>query len=356
MLAMTAYVARPKILVADQANAGLATDALSVLVEETSEGLYRCEACFSNFGPSGNRADYLYLGRDTLDFGKDFAVELGAGDRAGRVFVGRITGLEAEFSTTGSQIIVLAEDRLQALRMTRRTRSFEDVSDEDILRQIANEHSLTPQLSMDGPTHRSVAQVNLSDLAFIRERARSVGAEVWVDGTTLHASARTSRSGGTLKLEFPINLRAFNVRADLVDQCSEVGVSGWDVAAKDGIEESAGASVISAELGNDVSGSSILESALAPRKERVVHTVPLTSAEARSLAQARYKERARRFVTGSGTADGDARIRVGATVSVTGVGGLFNGKYYVVRARHIYDGNFGYRTEFDVERPGLGRP
>jgi phage protein D len=356
MPALTAYDARPTILIDGQANASLNTDALSVLVEETTDGLYRCEACFSNFGPHGKQMDYLYFGRDILDFGKDFAVELGAGNRAGRVFAGRITGLEGEFSAAvSSQIIVLAEDRLQALRMTRRTRSFEDVSDADILRQIAGEHSLTPQLDMDGPTHKSVAQVNLSDLAFIRERARSVGVEVWVDGTTLYAKARAGRSAGTINLEYAVNLIAFSVRADLAEQCSEVGVSGWDVAAKDGIAETADASAISAELSGDVSGTSILESALAPRKERVVHRVPLTSAEARGLAQARYRERARRFVTGSGTADGDARIRVGTTVSITGVGNLFNGNYYVARVRHTYDGTYGYRTEFDVERPGLGR-
>src|SRR5262249_50687335 len=149
MVSVTAYVARPNVLIGGQANDSLNTDALSVLVEETTEGLCRCEACFANFGPKGGRADYLYFGLGVLDFGKEFAVELGAGDHAGRVFSGRITGLEAEFSLeAGSQLVVLAEDRLQDLRMTRRTRSFENASDEEIIRQIAGEHSLTPDLDL----------------------------------------------------------------------------------------------------------------------------------------------------------------------------------------------------------------
>ena len=42
------------------------------------------------------------------------------------------------------------------------------MTDEDVLRQIAQEHSLTPDLSLDGPSYRTLAQVNQSDLAFIR--------------------------------------------------------------------------------------------------------------------------------------------------------------------------------------------
>jgi hypothetical protein len=36
------------------------------------------------------------------------------------------------------------------------------------------------------------------------------------------------------------------------------------------------------------------------------------------------------------------------------LGGLFSGIYYVTRARHRFDLNNGFLTEFDVERPGLG--
>lgn len=355
----SAYISRPKVLLAGKVNDALSIDILSVLVEETIDGLYRCEACFNNYGKRSDGAGYLYLGQDILDFGKDFAIQLGPGDQTRQVFKGRISSLEAEFPEGGSgQLIVLAEDRLQDLRLTRRTRSFEDVSDTDIIRQIAQEHSLTPDLDLNGPTYKVVAQVNQSNLAFMRERARSINAEVWVEDTKLLAKTRTGRAssvGAAIDLVYGVNLHSFSVCADLADQCTEVGVSGWDVAAKTAIEETGTENVISAELNGDKSGSAILQQAFAERKERVVHTTPLTSQEARNIAQARYRERARRFVTGSGNADGDARIRVGSTLNMSGLGKLFSGKYYVVRVRHTYNGTYGYRTEFDLERPGLGQ-
>ncbi len=353
----SAYVSQPRISIDGQPSDGLSADVVSLLVEETTEGLFHCEVAFNNYGLGSGGSDYLYFRRNQLEFGKTLAVELGAGDRARTVFSGRISALEAEYPPDGgARIVALAEDRLQDLRMTRRTRSFEDVSDEDVMNQIASEHSLTPQLSVSGPTYKVLAQVNQSDLAFLRERARAANAELWLDGTTLYAKARPERDGETVELRYGAGLIAFRVRADLAHQCSEVGVSGWDVAAKEAIEETGDSSAIGAELNGDVGGTSILEQAFAARKERVVHTIPLTSEEARSLAQARYRERARRFVTGTGLADGDPRLRVGTTVSLSGLGDLFNGRYYIARVRHSYDETNGYRTEIEVERPGLGRP
>lgn len=355
MAAPVAYLARPQVSIAGQANNLLSADVISVLVEETSAGLFRCEACFNNYGQKKKQGGYLYLGRDLLDFGKDFALSLGSGEQARQIFQGRISGLEANYPLGGSgQLVVLAEDRLQDLRMTRRTRTFENVSDEEVMRLIAQEHSLSTDLSVQGPTYNVLAQVNQSDLAFLRERARGINVELWVEGSKLLAKARKDRAGTALDLAYGVGLLSFTVCADLAQQCTEVGVAGWDVEAKDAIEETGQENAISAELQGDTSGSSILRKAFAERKERIVHTLPLTSEEARGIAQARYRECARRFVTGSGIADGDGRIRVGSVLNLSGLGGLFNGKYYVVRVRHCYDGTYGYRTEFDVERPGLG--
>jgi uncharacterized protein len=352
-----AYFSQPRFTIDGQANDALGRDALSLSVEESTEGLYTCEARFANYGPRDRGTGYLYFSRDVLEFGKEIAVELGPRSANRQVFQGRISALEANYVPGRmAEITMLAEDRLQALRMTRRTRTFEDVTDEDVMRQIASEHSLTPQLDVSGPNRKVLAQVNQSDLAFLRERARSINAELWVEGDTLHAKGRGDRAGATVNLEYGVNLLTFSVRADLAHQCSEVGVSGWDVSAKEAIEETATADAISSELGSDTGGGSILEEALGARKERLVHTTPFDAEEARALAAARYRERARRFVTGAGLADGTAALRVGAAVSLSGLGGLFDGSYTVVKVRHTYDLDNGYRTEFAVERPGIGRP
>ena len=81
------------------------------------------------------------------------------------------------------------------LRMTRRMRTYTKVTDADIVDQIASEHGLQTDATVDGPRYDVVQQLNQSDLAFLRERARLVQAELWCTGRTLHFRSRTSRRG-----------------------------------------------------------------------------------------------------------------------------------------------------------------
>ncbi|HEV2761447.1 MAG TPA: hypothetical protein VGV38_00535 [Pyrinomonadaceae bacterium] len=350
------YASRPVIKVDGEEKESLgATLLMSMFVEETTLGLFRCEAHFSNWGPKDDRTDFLLFDRQTVDFGKQFAVELGPPGSSKEIFSGRITGLEAQFPPQRApELTVLAEDRFQDLRMERRTRTFEDVSDADVFKQIASQHGLTAEVDVDGPTYRVLAQVNQSDLAFLRERAAAVDAELWIEGNKLRAQARTRRNAGTVTLTYGQNLLEFGVLADLAHQRTSVRVSGWDVGGKNAIDEEAGESVISAELDGKRSGASVLSQALSERKERVSSAVPLSQTEARTMAESRYRERARRFVSGRGATDGNPSIRVGSVLDMKGLGDLFDGKYYVTLARHTFDLRDGYRTNFEAERPGIG--
>src|SRR5262245_23816077 len=295
------YASRPVIKVGGQANQALG-DALliSALVEETALGLFRCEAHFLNWGTRNNVDGFLFFDLDVVDFGKDFAIELGQPGATRRVFAGRVMAMEAHYPPQRPpEFLVLAEDRFQDLRMERRTRSFENVTDADVIRQIAAQHGLTAQVDVDGPTYRVLTQVNQSALAFLRERAAAIDAELWVDNRTLYVQARSRRSAGTVSFTYGRNLLEFSVLADLAHQRTSVRVSGWNVADKQGIDVEANESVISAELRGGRSGSAVLAQALAPRRERIVAAVPLSQQEAQAMAEARYRERARRFVRGT---------------------------------------------------------
>ena len=119
-------------------------------------------------------------------------------------------------------MLVFAEDSLQAFRLTRRTRSFGNSSTADIARQLASDHGLTPSIDLAGPTRPVVAQVNQSDLAFLRSLARADDGEVWLDGTNLYLSRRPDRDGGSFNLFYGGGLVSMSVRADLADQCTEI--------------------------------------------------------------------------------------------------------------------------------------
>ena len=187
------YASRPRLRLDGELMQELGESLLqSLFVEESTLGLFRCEASFINWGPKDGQVGYLFFDRRTLDFGKTLAVEFGPPGEAGPVFAGRISGLEASFpSGRPPEFLILAEDRFQDLRMERRTRTFEDMTDADVIRQVASQHGLSAQVDVDGPTYRLLAQLNQSDLAFLRERAAAVDAELWLDDRTIYVQART---------------------------------------------------------------------------------------------------------------------------------------------------------------------
>jgi phage protein D len=189
----------------------------------------------------------------------------------------------------------------------------------------------------------------------MRERARSIDAELWMDGSKIAMKSRANRQNGTTELKLGADLESFVATADLATQRTSVTASGWDVAGKSALQHEADESVISGELNGDKSGARILRDAIGERKETVAHAVPLNANEAQAVAESSFKKYARRFVVGRGTATIQAKVRVGALLDLQSLGPLFSGKYYVIEARHVFDSKKGLRTEFSAERPGIGQ-
>ena len=348
-------IARPNIAIDGQDQPTLAQGLLSMQIDESTAGLYRCELVVGNWGPlaQGPGTGFLYFDRKLIDFGKTLKVSVGGK----AIFEGRISALEGHFPE-GSQVEmgILAEDRFQELRMTRRTQTFEDTTDAALFQTIASAHGLTPSVDVQGPKHKVIAQLNQSDLALLRDRARAIDAEVWMDGTTLHAQARARRRGAQVSLGYKHELHELVALADLAHQRTALVVSGWDVSSKDAIRGEATDSALGNELGGKTSGASLVRSKLGERKEAIVHSVPWTSEEAQARAEGYFRAIARTFVTVRGVADTDPGIRVGAYVDLSSVGPLFEGTYYVTSVTHVFDGVRGIRTEFSAERAGLGKP
>lgn len=75
----------------------------------------------------------------------------------------------------------------------------------------------------------------------------------------------------------------------------------------------------------------------------------MTQNDADRLASALAGRRARRFVRVDASAQGNAEIRVGSHVSITGVNPFFANTYVVTEATHRFDQRSGYLTDFIAE-------
>ncbi|HET6765386.1 MAG TPA: contractile injection system protein, VgrG/Pvc8 family [Longimicrobiaceae bacterium] len=332
----------------------LARDLLRLDVEETTEGLKTAVLRLAGNGPSGDTTAQrqVFLDGSIVDFGKSLEVSIGPPDGARTVFKGKVSAIEAAFGEgRDPEVVVFAEDELMELRMTRRMKSYEKMSDADIASAIASQHGLSPSVSAEGPTYDVVQQWNQSDLAFLRERARPLAAEVWVADGTLHFSARGSRSGTEVTLAAGGELIEVQLRADLAHQRTKVKVSGYDARARDRIDEEAAGDAVQGEVSGGRTGPDVLQQAFGERVSYRVMDAPLETGEATAFARAEMLRRARAFVVATGMTSGTPDLTVGSKLTLDGVGAPFNGGgYYVTRVHHSYDRTSGHRTRFAAER------
>jgi uncharacterized protein len=360
MTSLMLQATAPVFKVEGELKGALARDLLHLEIEEATDGMRTLRLVLLAIGPQGDAPEepLLYLDGRDIDFGKSLEVSLGASDDARIVFKGKISAIEASF-TEGAEphVVVYAEDTLMKLRMTRRCKTYENVSDADIASAIAGEHGVTSDVDADGPTYDVVQQWNQSDLAFLRDRARRIQAEVWLEQDALCFKSRGARTGTAITLVQGNSLIDVQLRADLAHQRTQVKVSGYDAAARDRIDEVAGADAIQAEVSGGRTGPQVLQQAFGERASFRVRDTALVAGEAGAWAKAEMLRRSRTFVIVTGVTNGTPDMQVGSTLTLERVGAPFNGAgYRVTRMRHTYDLHEGHRTRFEAERATVGAP
>ncbi|MGE4559905.1 MAG: phage late control D family protein [Desulfobulbus sp.] len=354
------YSSSPVFSVDGQVYGELARDIVRLEVEEGTDGLKTMQARLVAIGPTmpsgGEEETLLYLDGRILDFGKKMTVDIGPRSRQRTIFEGFISALEISYQEgKAPEVIVRAEDRLMELRMTRRMKTFEEMSDAGIAEEIATAHGLRAEVDAPGPTYAAVQQWNMSDLAFLRERARLIRAEVWLEGDSLYFKSRDRREGESITLVQGNQLIAAQACADLAHQRTEVRVSGFDADARGAIDEAAGEEVVAAETSGGRTGPAILKKAFGERVSYRVREVCRNAGEAAEWARAEMLRRARGFVTVRGVTNGTPEMRVGSLLTLERMGEPFNGGgYYVTWVRHTYDLTEGHRTQFVAERATVG--
>lgn len=339
--------------VAGRVEPRLAISLLAMTIRERRDGLASLSATFGALGTPSGEPDLDLMDRKLLDYGAELEVQ----HQDTVVFKGKITCLSAQFSKSElPSLTVLAEDACQDLRMTRRTRVFVDVTDADLARRIGQEHGLDVRVDADdGPTWPQLAQLNESDLAFLRRRALSAGLDLWVSDGRLNLRARDRWSDTPITLSRASDLLSVEIQADLAHQRTSVKVGGWSVADRDGVTSEATDSALGSETRDGESGASILRQKFGARPETLAHTLAGSGEATRAEAEALMRTLARRFVVADGVTQGDPRIRVGQRVDLRGVSSLFEGVYAVVATELRCDTAAGVTTSFQAERPWIGR-
>ncbi|PZV14284.1 MAG: type IV secretion protein Rhs [Leptolyngbya sp.] len=261
---------------------------------------------------------------------------------------GEITAIETHF-TSGSQapMIIRGYDRSHRLNRGCHNRSFQKMSDTEILKKIIKEVGIE-EGTVDNSSiiHDYVFQENQTNLEFLRERAARNGFELFMQDGKLHF--RQPKKDGSLEMTWQQNLTSFQVRVTSAEQVNEVEVRGWDYKQKRAIVANRSNEKILTETdyGKGQKTSSAFQGKPNSPKLIVVDQPVETQKEADNIAQALFNEMCDQFVHADAQAQGHPSIRPGRVVTLKGMG-KYSGKYYITETHHTFSERL-YKTAFSV--------
>ncbi|MEW6218534.1 MAG: contractile injection system protein, VgrG/Pvc8 family [Thermodesulfobacteriota bacterium] len=336
--------ARPRFRIAGQDQPSLGEAVLAAQVTLPWTGMGHAELRFLNWGATGGgrQPDFPFQG---IRLGDAIAVLMGE-EAEDAVFAGDITGIEERYGDGAPQMVLLAEDRLHRLARLRASRAFEEMSLDDVVRQLAQEVGLAADVQAAG-FPATWLQMNESHLAFLTRLLAPLDLGVRLAGGRLRVRAE-EEDPQPVPLSPQMNVDRLRLLADLNRQPRQLAVWGYNLA-QDSDAEATGAGLQPAPAGR--TAVQVLAELGWEGEAACPHPFSRSQAEAELAAKGRFRSRARRFLYGELVCRGLSAMTAGRQVELAGVSERFAGRYQVMVCEHRFDTTSGFSTRLAVERP-----
>jgi len=361
------YVAEPILEIDGQlASKALMDDIIEIAVEESLHLPGMFTIVIKNDYFPGRSEDETWRHAGLFEIGKTIKIGFGSSTTEAQEFEeedrdyvleGEITAMECNFTRDSeAPMMIRGYDISHRLWRGRYNRSFQNMTDTDIVKKIAGEVGI-PTGTIDetgGPygygdingSNGYVFQENQTNLEFLRERAARNGFEFFVQDGKLNF--RQPKVDESLELKWLKDVHSFQVRVSSAEQVSEVEVRGWDYSQKRSIVETANRGQVHTknDYGDGAKTSTSFKGKPPTPKMILVDQPVFNAPEARTLAQAVCDELGGEFVHADAKAEGNPKIRPGRVIKLSDLG-KYSGEYYVTETRHLFDERI-YTTEFTI--------
>jgi phage protein D/phage baseplate assembly protein gpV len=324
----------------------ISRDAAGDIVELTVENsLHLPDLCTIQFNCwDGQKQEFKWLDDDTFAVGNKIEIKGGYGSNLSTLFFGEITGLDMDLSALNPPtFLVRALDKSHRLHRGRKSRSFVQVKDSDLVEQLAGEAGLTVgKIDQTSGVHDWVFQNNQTNWEFLNARANRAGFRLYVEGDGILNFRRVvDDAPDTVSVRWGDELRSFRPRISAGHQVNEVKVRGWDRQKKQVI-------LGSSQKAADSQGGRIAKSAFGPSEMHIVNRPIFSQEEATVLAQSVLDNISGEYLEGDGLCDGMPALMPGKLIEIGNCVPKYNGKYFVTSTTHTFTPAEGYTTLFSI--------
>src|SRR5207237_6128210 len=160
---------------------------------------------------------------DKFKPGTAIEIKLGYVGQLKSVCKAEVQTLEVVLTPDGpTRLLVAGFDKGQGFTKGTQTKTYKDVKDSDLARQIAQRHGLSADVDDSKVVHDYVIQNNLTDYDFLMQRAAIAGFRVYVDDKKLLFKKPKLGEPPAAKLVWRENIGRFVQEVNTFDQVSKI--------------------------------------------------------------------------------------------------------------------------------------
>jgi len=269
---------------------------------------------------------------DGTDFLPGVEIEIKAGyhGQEESIFKGMIVKQGIRILQGQSSVLyIVAKHKIFKTTLNRHNNSFKDKKDSEVLEELITE---AKEVEATTTTHKHLLQSYCSDWDFINLRAEANGLFVLPRYDKIIVKKPVLDGDATLSLYYGTSILEFEAEMDARNCYTEVKVNGWDAAAQELIDSTAGNEWNGKEPGNFKSNDAA--AAVGNNTLNVFWQGDTAADNLDAVAKATMIRHHLSKITGRAQCIGFATIWPGDLVQLNGVGDRFNGKAYVTGVQH----------------------
>jgi phage protein D len=280
---------------------------------------------------------------DVFSEGSEVSVHLGYKDDVEEVFSGEVTGFAPQFGEYGApQMEVQIEAKLHRLDKGERTRTYENKTTAQIIKEIISKHNLTAEVEEFGPKHDYTEQRNITDYDYITRLAYRYGKAVWCQGGTVHVKTEITPSDDDVILERGKSIISARTKTSIAKQLSAATCTGWSIMDCRGFATTATMKDIPLRIG-EYSWEDNSKGYDPKRTEQITTDEILDEEDAAAVAKAYIQNRSLKFQSCDIKTQGNC-------LTVKYVGKQSDGEYLIESVEHTLDMQSGLITRCHLIR------
>lgn len=294
--------------------------------------------------------DFKISDSDEFQIGKHLEIKVGNGDDPETIFKGIVVGQNIKLDEGSERFVVNA--RHEAIKMTRIRKfvCYENLSDTDIIRQIASANGIAADVQSTGKIHESLIQYNSSDWDFVNLRAEANGQLLCCTPNGIVSKTPDVNANPVIQIDNGNNLISLDLDVDGRRSFDSYSAKSWNYSMQEIETESVSSGSFDAPQGN--MSSSELSSHLGGGDYTVLYGGMQSDSDGiKDIVKSRMMLDGLQRIKGTASFPGNSPLHPGDTVAFNQMGSLSNGKALVSAVLHKIDADL-WTTEIQFGLDG----